>query len=268
MMNRGARKLGLTHTHYSTPNGLDTPGNFSSASDLVKLAGYLLEHYRFFAQVVALPHAVLKTGDHPRDVVSRNDLLARVPWIHGVKTGHTKKAGYVLVGEGRRDGMTLLSAVLGTPSETARDSSTLALLKWGYANFQLASPLKASAVVARPTANGYSDRHAPVIAGRSLSWVVPRGVRLRVKLNVPHDLSGPLKRHARVGTATVLDGAHPVGRVGLVLERALPGLSPFTAAVRFVTRPITLVVLIVVLAALAALTARGRLRRRARSRTA
>jgi D-alanyl-D-alanine carboxypeptidase (penicillin-binding protein 5/6) len=268
MMNRGARKLGLTHTHYSTPNGLDTPGNFSSASDLVKLAGYLLEHYRFFAQVVALPHAVLKTGDHPRDVVSRNDLLARVPWIHGVKTGHTKKAGYVLVGEGRRDGMTLLSAVLGTPSETARDSSTLALLKWGYANFQLASPLKAGAVVARPTANGYSDRHAPVIAGRSLSWVVPRGVRLRVKLNVPHDLSGPLKRHARVGTATVLDGAHPVGRVGLVLERALPGLSPFTAAVRFVTRPITLVVLIVVLAALAALTARGRLRRRARSRTA
>ena len=80
--------------------------------------------------------------------------------------------------------------------------------------------------------------------------------------------SGPLDRHARVGTATVLDGARPVGHVRLVLERALPGLSPFTAAARFVTRPITLVVLIVVLAAVAALTVRGRLRRRARSRTA
>ena len=77
MMNQGARKLGLTHTHYSTPIGLDTPGNYSSASDLVKLAGYLLEHYPFFAQVVALPSAVLKTGDHPRYVVNRNDLVAR-----------------------------------------------------------------------------------------------------------------------------------------------------------------------------------------------
>jgi D-alanyl-D-alanine carboxypeptidase (penicillin-binding protein 5/6) len=268
MMNQGAHKLGLTHTHYSTPDGLDTPGNFSSASDLVKLAGYLLEHYPFFARVVALPQAVLKTGNHPRDVVSRNDLVARIPWIHGVKTGHTKKAGYVLVAEGRRDGMTLLSAVLGTPSETARDSSTLTLLDWGYRNFHLANSLTAGAVVARPTANGYSNRHAPVIAARRFSWAVPRGASLHVEVNVPHDLSGPLKRHARVGTATVLDGTRPVGHVGLVLERALPGLSVFTAAARFVTRPITLVVLIVVLAALAALTARRMSRRRARSRTA
>jgi hypothetical protein len=71
-----------------------------------------------------------------------------------------------------------------------------------------------------------------------------------------------------VGTATVLEGARPVGRVGLVLDRALPGLGPFAAAARFVTRPITLVVLIVILAAVAGLTVRGRVRRRARSRTA
>ncbi|HZO78310.1 MAG TPA: D-alanyl-D-alanine carboxypeptidase family protein [Solirubrobacteraceae bacterium] len=268
MMNHGARKLGLTHTHYSTPIGLDTRGNYSSASDLVKLAGYLLEHYPFFAQTVALPSAVLKTGDHPRYVVNRNDLVARFPWIRGVKTGHTRKAGYVLVAEGRRDGMTLLSAVLGTPSEAARDSSTLALLDWGYANFRMATPLTAGAVVARPTANGYSDRHASVIAARNFSWVVPRGSGLRVRLNLPDDISGPLQRGAHVGTATVLDGAHPVGRVGLVLARALPGVGIFTAAGRFITEPITLVVLIVVLAALAGLTLRGRVRRRARSWTA
>src|SRR5581483_76586 len=240
----------------------------SSASDLVKLAGYLLEHYPFFAQTVALPSAVLKTGDHPRYVVNRNDLVARFPWIRGVKTGHTRKAGYVLVAEGRRDGMTLLSAVLGTPSEAARDSSTLALLDWGYANFRMATPLTAGAVVARPTANGYSDRHASVIAARNFSWVVPRGSGLRVRLNLPDDISGPLQRGAHVGTATVLDGAHPVGRVGLVLARALPGVGIFTAAGRFITEPITLVVLIVVLAALAGLTLRGRVRRRARSWTA
>jgi serine-type D-Ala-D-Ala carboxypeptidase (penicillin-binding protein 5/6) len=268
MMNQDARQLGLTHTHYSTPIGLDTPGNYSSASDLVKLAGYLLERYPFFARAVALPEAFLKTGDHPRDVVSRNDLVARVSWIRGVKTGHTHKAGYVLVAEGRRGGMTLLSAVLGTPSEAARDASTLHLLDWGYSNFRLASPLTAGAVMARPTENGYPDRHASVVAAREFSWAVPRGARLRVEVSVPHDLSGPLRRHTRVGTATVLEGTRPVGRVGLVLDRAVPGLGTFAAAARFLTRPITLVVLIVILAAMAGLTVRGRGRRRARSRIA
>ena len=266
MMNHGARQLGLTHTHYSTPVGLDTPGNYSSASDLVKLAGYLLERYPFFAHVVALPHAVLKSGYHPRYVVSRNDLVARVRWIHGVKTGHTSKAGYVLVAEGERDGMTLLSAVLGTPSEAARDQATLALLNWGYANFRLARAVTTGQVLARPTANGYSNRHAAVVAARSFSWAIPRDGHLRVVPKLPEDLSGPLKRHAPVGTATILEGARPVGHVRLVLERALPGLSAFTAAIRFVTQPVTLFVLIVILAAAAGLTVRQRVRRRARSR--
>ncbi len=268
MMNQGARELDLTHTHYSTPIGLDTPGNYSSASDLVKLAGYLLERYPFFAHAVDLPAAALTTGNHPRYVVNRNDLVARIPWIHGVKTGHTSKAGYVLVGEGIQDGMTLLSAVLGTPSEAARDSSTLSLLDWGYANFRLAKPLATNQVVARPTANGYSDQHAAVIAARGFSWAVPRDANLRVELRLPHNLSGPLKRHATVGTATVLEGAKPVGHVRLLLDRALPGLSALTVVARFITRPTTLVVLIVVLAAAAGLTVRQRLRRRARSSTA
>jgi D-alanyl-D-alanine carboxypeptidase (penicillin-binding protein 5/6) len=264
MMNQGARALQLDHTHYSTPIGLDTPGNYSTASDLVKLAGYLLKRYPFFAHVVALPAATLTTGNHPRYVVNRNDLVARFSWIHGVKTGHTSKAGYVLVGEGSQAGMTLLSAVLGTPSETARDDSTLALLDWGYANFHMDRPLTAGEVVSRPTANGYSDRHVSVIAGRSFSWVVPRGARLRLRIRLAPNLNGPLKRHARVGSVTILEGIRPVGRVRLLLERSLAGLGPLTQAARFITKPISLVVLIVILTA-AALTVVRRSRRRVRS---
>ncbi len=264
MMNQGARALHLAHTHYSTPVGLDTAGNYSSASDLVKLAGYLLQHYPFFARVVASPAATLKTGNHPRYVINRNDLVARFSWIHGVKTGHTSRAGYVLVGEGSKDGLTLLSAVLGTPSETARDNSTLSLLDWGYANFRMARPLTAGTVLARPTANGYSDRHTPVISTRSFAWAVPRGAHVRLRISLAHNLDGPLKRHARVGSATVFDGTKPVGHVPLVLERALGGLSLPTRVARFITKPISLVALIVILATVA-LTVLWRSRRRVRS---
>jgi D-alanyl-D-alanine carboxypeptidase (penicillin-binding protein 5/6) len=264
MMNRGARALHLNHTHYSTPIGLDTPGNYSTASDLVKLAGYLLQHYPFFARVVALPAATLATGNHPRYVINRNDLVARFSWIHGVKTGHTTHAGYVLVGEGRKDGMTLLSAVLGTPSEAARDNSTLSLLDWGYANFHIVRPLTAGRILARPTANGYSDHYAPVIPVRGFAWAVPRAAHVRLRIKLAKNINGPLKRHARVGSVTVLDGTKPVGHVPLVLERALAGLSLPTRVARFITKPISLVVLIVILAAVALAVLR-RSRRRVRS---
>ena len=265
MMNRGARALGLTHTHYATPVGLDTPGNYSSASDLVKLASYLLEHYPFFKQVVGLPHAVLKTGNYPRYVASRNTLVGRVPWIHGVKTGHTRDAGYVLVADGSRDGMTLVSAVLGTPSEAARNGSTLALLDWGFANFRLAKPLTAGSTVARATVNGDHSSHVNVIAAKAVSWVIPKSADLKVRTTLSRNLNGPLKRHSRVGTATVLEGDKTVARVPLLVARAIPGLPWLTKTGRFITKPYTLVGLIALLAMAAALMVVWRSRRRTAS---
>ncbi|HEV3055496.1 MAG TPA: hypothetical protein VGX45_12630, partial [Solirubrobacteraceae bacterium] len=91
MMNARARQLRLTHTHYSTPIGLDTSGNYSSAADLVTLAGYELRHSRFFGHIVGLPSATLATGP-VHSVVNRNDLVAKYHWINGVKTGHTAAA--------------------------------------------------------------------------------------------------------------------------------------------------------------------------------
>jgi D-alanyl-D-alanine carboxypeptidase (penicillin-binding protein 5/6) len=265
MMNADARRLGLTETHYSTPVGLDTPGNYSSASDLVMLAGYLLQHYPLFAHDVGLTSAVLHSGSHPRGVVNLNDLVGRVPWIHGVKTGHTLDAGYCLVGVGTQNGMTLVSAVLGTASEAARDANTLALLNWGFANFRLAKPVDAGDIVARPTVADRPGFRAGVIAGASFADVIPRSARLHTSLTMPHQLTGPLKRHARVGTLLVLDGRKVVGRVPLLLVRALPAVSPVTIAARFLTRTSTLLVLVVVLGGMGVLVHRRRGQRVARS---
>ena len=72
-----------------------------------------------FAQIVARPSASLSDG---QTVVNRNDLVGRFPYVIGMKTGHTSGAGYCLVGAARRNGATIISVVLGDPSEAARDS--------------------------------------------------------------------------------------------------------------------------------------------------
>ena len=263
MMNANARALGLAHTHYSTPIGLDTPGNYSSASDLVKLAAYLLERNRFFARIVAEPSATLDTGP-AHYVVNRNDLVAEYPWIKGVKTGHTADAGYVLVAEGVQHGMTLLSAVLGTDSESSRDANTLALLDWGFAHFHMATIVRAGEVLARPAIDGQPGKQAVVIAGAGFRDVLQNGTRTSVRVDVPRELSGPQARHAVVGYALVRAQGRTLARVRLVLARRLVAANPLTEAARFSAPSFTLSVVLVLLGLAAGLIARQRGRSRAR----
>ncbi|HEX4807020.1 MAG TPA: serine hydrolase, partial [Conexibacter sp.] len=117
-MNARARQLGLRRTHFATPVGLDVPGNYSTADDLARLA-IAARGNAFLRQTMDLRRAVLRSGDHVRVVVNRNALVQEVPWVDGVKTGHTNAAGYIFAASGTRGGTTFVATVLGDPSEAA-----------------------------------------------------------------------------------------------------------------------------------------------------
>jgi serine-type D-Ala-D-Ala carboxypeptidase (penicillin-binding protein 5/6) len=249
MMNVRARQLGLGHTHYTTPIGLDSPGNYSSASDLVALARFVLRTQPFFSAAVSLPAAVLHTGNHVRVVRNLNDLVARFPWIHGVKTGHTLDAGYVLVASGTQVRMTLIGAVLGTSSEAARDGNTLALLGYGFANYMLRTPVRAGTVLARMAVAGRPGVRARAVASRTFTSVFLRSTPVRVHLHVSRRLTGPLPRHAEIGTAIVLAGSRTVARIPLLLQRAVPAPPHGALIGGLIARPFTLVSLILLVTA-------------------
>ncbi len=261
MMNAEARTLGLRHTHYSTPIGLDTAENYSTAADLVKLADYDMTHSAYFARIVALPRATLYSGNHVRSVTNRNDLVGRYPWIDGVKTGHTLDAGYVLVASGHRGGMALISAVLGTDSETSRDANTLALLDYG-ADFRVWTPVRKGQLMAQPTVKGQPSLHPAVTAAAGYTRILPRSAPVHVQVQVPHQLVAPLPAQSVVGTATVTDGRRVLARIPLILTRRVPALSGLTRAANFVTRPLTLVVIAAGAAGAALLLRNVRRRRR------
>ncbi len=229
MMNARAAQLGLAHTHYTTPIGLDTPGNHSSADDLVDLARYLLLNKAFFKATVRQRHAVLRTGSHVRAVTNLNDLVARFPWVNGVKTGHTLEAGYVLVASGTMNGMTLIDAVLGTSSEAARDSNALRLLDWGFDNYGIRTPVHAGAVLARPAVTSKPGTHVRLIAAATYTHVFPRSDAVRLRVTAPARLTGPLPRHAVVGSVRVIAGHRVVARVPLLLAAELPQVKRKTS---------------------------------------
>jgi D-alanyl-D-alanine carboxypeptidase (penicillin-binding protein 5/6) len=223
MMNAEARTLGLHRTHYSTPSGLDTPGNHSSPCDLDRLAAYDLSQSSFFRRTVDESTAVISAVGGPRfRIFNTDDLLGRVPWIHGIKTGHTAAAGYVLVSLGERGGLELIGSVLGTDSEAARDANALRLLDYGFAAFREVTPLRRGEVVAhRPVAG--STRSIALVAGAGWRRVLPSWAAVRVVAHVPSTLTGPLPRGAAVGRAWIEVGGRRAASVPLLAGAAVPG---------------------------------------------
>ena len=223
-MNARADALGLEETSYANPVGLDEKGNESSARDLVKLA-LTLRRNAFFRETVDAPRAVLESGDRRRVVLNRNRLVRGVPYVNGVKTGRTDQAGYVLVGSATRRGVTVVSAVLGEPTEAARDADTLALLRYGLDRYRRATLVRRGQTLAR-TELRYRDRRIPLVAGRTERRVLPRGERPALEItDSPAEVDGPLAAGARVGTAEIRSGDRVLAEVPLVTARPVEEAS-------------------------------------------
>jgi len=224
-MNRYAAALGLSNTHYANPIGLDEPGNYSSALDLTALARRLLDEPAF-AKVADSRTAVLRSLRPSRRIETLNDFLVEEPWATGVKTGHTFDAGYVLVGSGRRKGVELISAVIGTWTESARDEETERLLDYGFSLYRKRLPIRPGEVLAEPGIR-YSGGELPLCAARGVAVGLRRGRRFAVRVRAPEEVEGPLRRGVRLGRADVTVDGRRVASVPLRAARAVPEASTF-----------------------------------------
>jgi D-alanyl-D-alanine carboxypeptidase (penicillin-binding protein 5/6) len=258
-MNERAGELGLDHTSYANPIGLDDPGNYSSARDLATLARTLLRNRRF-ARIVDSPEATLESGSHVRVVQNRNDLVAAYPWVNGVKTGYTSNAGNVLVGSAARGQRArVISVVMGEPTEAARDADTLTLLRWGLGRFSRVRVVPRGRTLARADVK-YRDERARLVARRGVVVTVRDGQRLHRRVKAPDELEGPVAKGERVGSVTVLVDGRRVGRVALVTAEDVPGAGTLRVLLSNVGVPLTVLIVIAILVAAVLVLLRLRIR--------
>jgi D-alanyl-D-alanine carboxypeptidase (penicillin-binding protein 5/6) len=256
-MNRAARRLDLRDTSYANPIGLDDPDNYSSPRDLVTLASILLRN-RLFARIVDTQSATLHSGDHPRTVVSRNTLLGSAPWVNGVKTGHTLGAGYVLVGSGTQHSTTLISAVLGAPSESARDADTLRLLEYGFSLYHPVQPVNRGEEIASVKLDYRSD-HLPLIAKRALTVNVRQGQHVTTQVTAPDEVSGATRQGEVLGRVVVSVDGRRAAVSPLVAAHAVGAATTLDKARSTAQKPIVLIALVAIVILVGVLlTVRGR----------
>ena len=259
-MNRTAAALGLIDTRYENPIGLDSANNYSSASDLAELT-LRLRRNRLFRRIVDTPEVVLRTGSRTREIDSRNLLVSRVPWVNGVKTGHTQEAGYVLVGSGTRKGTTLVSVVLGAPSEAARDEQTLRLLDYGFSLYRNETVAGADEEVASPELR-YQDTTLPLVPERRLRVSMRREQKLETEITAPHEVEGPIARGEELGELTATVDGREAGAVPLVAGRAAGEATFLERARSLISAPIAMLAIAGVVILIAIVVARRRSNRK------
>lgn len=171
VMNEHARQLGMTGSSFSNSTGLPDSNTYTTARDIVLLSSALIAE---FPQLYAR-FAVPKFTHNGIRQVNRNELLFRDDSIDGVKTGRTKSAGYCLVSSAKRDGIRLISAVMGTDSRTQRTEGSLGLINYGFRFFETRELYERKDVIAVARVWKGNMRQLDLTSPSSVHVTVPRG---------------------------------------------------------------------------------------------
>ncbi len=220
LMNEHAQALGLTNTHYSDATGLPIPDHYTSPHDLAILARALIhdfpEYYHWDAVKQFTYDGITQNN--------RNLLLWRDSSVDGLKTGHTESAGYCLVASAKRDGMRLISVVMGAKTDNGRASENESLLNYGFRFYEThklyaaAQPLKAMRIW-----KGADDTVDLGIA-KPLYITVPRGQynKLSASMTIDGSIIAPTQKGQRLGTVNVKLGDQTVAQRPLIALETVP----------------------------------------------
>ena len=214
LMNAEAQRLGMTKTTFVNPTGLPDPAHKSSARDLAILARAIIqdgaEYYPLYAER-EFKYNGIKQGN-------RNALLYTDPTVDGLKTGHTAEAGYCLVTSAKRNEMRLFSVILNTHSAQARADQTRELLAWGYSQFEKATPIPPTAVVATAKVGFGKADTVPAVLGGPWMLTVPRGQQVQTTVEFKPGLEAPIAKGTVIGKVVATSKGKPVGETPLVAQ--------------------------------------------------
>ena len=216
MMNEEASVLRLRDTHFERPDGLDTPGHYSTAHDVTALARVVMR-IPVVRRTVRMKTDTIAGG---RVLYNWNDLLGSFPGVIGVKTGHTSLAGWSEVAAARGSEVTVYATLLGSPSRDRRNADLARLLRYGISRYRTVAVIQRSRV--------YAWARAPYGIA-PLALVVPRRAVRVVRVDRPllervvaaDVVALPVVKGQRLGEVFVYDRRRLIARAPLLASRSI-----------------------------------------------
>lgn len=214
MMNAEAKSLGMMNSHFVDSTGLPSPEQYSSPKDLAILAQAITknfpEDYRLFSQKWFTYKGIRQPN--------RNRLLWRFQYADGLKTGHTSDAGYCLVSSAIKNGMRLISVIMGAPSDLIRTEDSIRLLTFGFRFYETHKLYTAGQSIYQARIWKGESKETPLGVTKDFYVTMPTGqyknIQTKIQLNDP--LKAPIKKGSVYGTVSVILGNQILASESLV----------------------------------------------------
>lgn len=136
MMNSRAKELNLKNTNFKNPHGLEAANHYSSAYDMAMIAKELVKHEEIFQYTSIYEDYLRKGTDRELWLVNTNKLVRFYKGVDGLKTGYTAEAGYCLTATAKKDGMRIITVVMGEPDTKTRQKETTEMLDFAFAQYE------------------------------------------------------------------------------------------------------------------------------------
>lgn len=219
-MNLMAAELGMTNSNFTNSSGLPNENHYSTALDMTILSISMIrrfpEYYRFYSQNEFTYNDITQQN--------RNILLKRDPTVDGIKTGHTKKAGYCLIGTANRNDIRFIATVTGSESKTSRADQVQSLLQFGYGAYDgIVAYEPGTEIKSLPLWMG-NVSSASIGITRKLGIIFPKGKRdkLSAELELPESLEAPIDQGTAIGQIHIKFDGQPFYKSSLYVNEDYP----------------------------------------------
>ena len=223
-MNQRAAELGMADTHFVNPTGLPAKGHVTSAHDIALMSRELILNHPDIRRFTTIWTDSLRDGAF--GLSNTNKLIRFYPGATGLKTGSTDAALYCLSATAERDGMELISVVMGAPNTTQRFEGAKVLLNYGFAAYGLAQAQPPQPLAPIPVILGDQAAVTPRLA-EDPTILAPKEklAAMEVEVQMAESLSAPVAAGEEVGRMTVTSNGETLASIPLTADAAVARLS-------------------------------------------
>ena len=221
MMNKRAKELGLTDTNFKNPHGLDDANHYSSAYDMSLIAKELVKHPKVLEFSSIYEDYLRKGTEREIWLVNTNKLVRFYEGVDGLKTGYTKEAGYCLTATAEKNGMRIITVVMGEEDSKTRNAETTEMLNYAFSKYELETLLTKESSLGKITIDKTLDDTVTLVPKENITSLNKRGQKkknLTYKVDVD-ELKAPIKRGDIVGKLKVNEDGKTVRTIDITVNK-------------------------------------------------
>ncbi|MDU0323354.1 D-alanyl-D-alanine carboxypeptidase family protein [Clostridium butyricum] len=220
MMNKRAEELGMTNTTFKNCNGLPADGHLSTANDIAKMSKELLKHPTILKYTGTYMDTITEGRKSPIELVNHNKLVRFFDGCDGLKTGFTNEAKYCISATATRNGVRMLSVIMGAPTYKIRNRDASILLNYGFSKYEGKKIFSKDEEVDKVYMDEQTDRYFMAKAQDDLTAVLPKGCKDEVEKKVVIDeLQKEYKEGDVVGKCEIYLNNEKIGEVTIYCDR-------------------------------------------------